>query len=311
MTARLVFLGTGSGKPMPHRNVSSVGLFWHGELFLFDCGEATQIQISRSNLKPGPLEGIFLSHLHGDHVNGLPGFLGSLTLDRRSRPLEIIGPEGTEEWIDCLLDLRILWEGFTFNIREIEEPGPVLEKQDYSIEAGPLQHRGVSTWGYAFIEEDRPGRFDIERAKQLGIPEGPLYGRLQDGETIELDSGETVEPDQVLGPPKPGRKIVYCSDTVPCDGAVELAKGADVLIHEGTYPAGREKKAHNRGHSTVKDAAECAKKADVEKLIITHISQKYTDLESFVEPARELFPSTQIASDFTEIEIPAKSAPET
>jgi ribonuclease Z len=287
---------------MPHRGVSSVALFRDGELYLFDCGESTQIQLSRSSLRPGALKSIFLTHFHGDHVNGVPGFLGSLTLNQRREPLAVHGPEGLSEWFACLKNLQILWPSFKIHAREILEPGEVASGDNYRVLARPLDHR-VTTWGYAFIEDDRPGRFDVDAARDLGVPAGPLFGRLQQGETVELDDGTTVEPSDVLGPARPGLKIAYCTDTVPCDSARELAENADVLIHEATYPAGKERKAHNRGHSTAADAARCAKESGAKKLILTHISQKYTNLEEFVAPARDIFENTVIAHDLMEVPI--------
>lgn len=302
MSVRLVFLGTGSGKPMPHRGVSSVALFRDGELFLFDCGESTQIQLSRSSLRPGALEAIFLTHFHGDHVNGLPGFLGTLTLNKRRDPLDIHGPQGLTKWFACLKDLHILWPSFDVRAHEISEPGVITTGEDYRVETRPLDHR-VSAWGYAFIENERPGRFDVDAAHELGVPSGPLFGRLQRGESIELDDGRTIDPSDVLGPARPGLKIAYCTDTVPCDSAHELARDADVLIHEATYPAGNERKAHKRGHSTAGDAARCARDAGAKKLILTHISQKYTNLEEFVGPAREIFENTVVAHDLMEVPV--------
>lgn len=302
MSARVVFLGTGSGKPMPHRNVASVAFFRDGELYLFDCGEATQIQLSRSSLRPGALEAIFLTHFHGDHVNGLPGLLGSLTLNRRERSLDLFGPTGLDRWLETLRDLRILWPGFPLEVHENDTPGQVMRGDDFTIEVAPLSHR-VETWGYAFLEDARPGRFDLERAKELGIPPGPRYGQLQSGNTVELDDGRTITPDQVLGPPRPGLKVVYVSDTTPCEAAVDLAEGADLLIHEATYPAGEESRARERGHSTAADAARCAQKAGAHRLILTHISQKYVDLDEFVRPARDIFPETDVARDLMEVEL--------
>lgn len=302
MSVRLVFLGTGSGKPMPHRGVSSVALFRDGELLLFDCGESTQIQLSRSSLRPGPLAKIFLTHFHGDHVNGLPGLLGSLTLNQRDDALDVHGPAGLSRWFKCLRELRILWPGFPLHAREVEAGGVVATGEGYKVLAAPLKHR-VDTWGYAYIEEARPGRFDVAAARGLGVPEGPLFGKLQAGQPVVLDDGRTVRPRDVLGPSRPGLKIAYCSDTVPCEGARELAEGADVLIHEATYPAGSEQKAHRRGHSTAADAARCARDAGAKRLILTHISQKYTNLSQFVAPARKIFEETIVAHDLMEVPV--------
>lgn len=302
MSIQLVFLGTGSGKPMPRRNVSSMALFREGELFLFDCGEATQLQLARSDLRPGTIRGIFLTHFHGDHVNGLPGLVGSLTLNRRSEPLTIIGPKGLKRWLACLYDLHILRPGFPMEVIEIQEAGPVFEGDGFRIEAQELQHR-VRTWGYALVEDERPGRFDVNRARELGVPPGPLYGRLQKGNAIELASGRLITPEDVLGPARPGLKIAYCTDTIPCEGSLQLGQNADILVHESTYPAGEEKLAHERGHSTSGDAARCAKEAGARRLILTHFSQKYMNPEDFLRGARQIFPDVEAARDFKVIDV--------
>lgn len=279
-----------------------MALFRDGELFLFDCGEATQIQMSRSPLRPGALKAIFLSHFHGDHVNGLPGLVGSLTLNQREDALDVIGPTGLKRWLKCLRDLHILWPGFRLRPQEVSQPGIVYEQPDFYVEAYALNHR-IDTWGYAFIERDRPGRFDLERARELGVPHGPMYGRLQRGESVTLDDGRTIHPSDVLGPPRPGLKIAYCTDTTPCEGAIELARNADVLIHESTYPGGDERLARERGHSTAADAARCALEAGAKHLILTHFSQKYVRTDIFLEHAREIFPNTTAAYDLFEFNV--------
>lgn len=299
---KLVFLGTGSGKPTPQRGVSSVALFREGDLFMFDCGEGTQIQLQRAPLRPGALRGIFLTHFHGDHVNGLPGFIGSLTLNQRDDALDVTGPVGLRKWFKTLRELQILWPGFPVKTHEIEAAGVVFQGEGFRIEAHPLRHR-ITTWGYAYIEDPRPGRFDLERARALGIPPGPLYGRLQRGETITLDDGRTISPHDVLGAARPGVKIVYCTDTAPCQGAVDLAKDADVLIHEATYPGGEEKLAHERGHSTSADAARCALAAGARRLVLTHLSQKYPRPDVFVKDAQKIFPNTVGAFDLMELDV--------
>jgi ribonuclease Z len=301
-SVRLVFLGTGSGKPMPHRSVSAIGLQRDGDLFLLDCGEGAQVQLARSTLRPGNLAGIFLSHFHGDHVNGLPGLLGTMTLNQRDGGLPLVGPRGTKRWLRTLRELGILNPGFPIHINEVEAPGIVFMGDGFHFIAGPLNHR-VTCWGYAYIEEARPGRFDLEAARALGIPHGPLYGKLQRGESITLEDGRTITPDQVLGDARPGLKIAYCCDTAPHPDVVELARGADLLIHESTYPAGDEEWARERRHSTSADAARCALEAGVGKLVLTHFSQKHLRADEFLEGARAIFPNTIAAYDLMEIEV--------
>ncbi len=305
MSVKVVFLGTGSGKPTPQRGVSSMLLFRDGESLMFDCGEGTQLQLARSPMRPGAISSIFITHFHGDHVNGLPGLLGSYTLSDREAPLDLIGPKGLTLWLDTLRELRILWPSFPIRVHEVERAGIVFEGDGFHVEAQPLRHR-VTTWGYAYIEAPRPGRFDIEAAKALGVPSGPLFGRLQRGESVELDDGTTVQPDQVMGPSRPGLKVAYCTDTSPCKGAIELGRDADLLIHEATYPAGDEKLAKSRGHSSAGDAARCAKEAGARKLALTHLSQKHRHLDDYLHGAEEIFTPTVVAYDLMEIDVPRR-----
>ena len=282
-------------------------LFRDGESLMFDCGEGTQTQLARSSMKPGKISAVFITHFHGDHVNGLPGLLGSFTLDNREEPIDVVGPVGLKLWFETLRELRILWPGFPIRVHEVTEPGIVFEGDGFHIEAQPLKHR-ITTWGYAYVETARPGRFDLDAARALGVPHGPLYGRLQRGEAIELDDGTTIVPEQVLGPARPGLRVAYCTDTSPCDGALELARDADLLIHEATYPAGEERLAKQRGHSSAGDAARCAKQAGAKKLALTHISQKHRHLDLHQQGAEEIFSPTVVARDLMEIDVPRREA---
>ena len=306
-TLHLVFLGTGSGKPTPGRNVSSVGVFRHGELFLFDCGEGTQVQLMRSPLRPGALAGIFLSHFHGDHVNGLPGLLGTMTLSQQDGTLPIYGPRGLKKWFRTMRETGILSSHTPVTLHEVTAPGTIWHGDGFRIEAQPLDH-GITCWGYALVEDARPGRFDVEAARALGVPPGPMFGRLQRGESVTLDDGTLISPEQVLGEARPGLRIAYCCDTRPCDGALELARDADVLIHESTYPAGEERTANKRMHSTSGDAARCAAEAGAHRLILTHFSQKHPRLEDFLEGARPIFEHVTAARDLEAYEVLRREA---
>ncbi len=301
---RVVFLGTSSGKPTPARNVSAVALVLDGVLVLFDCGEGTQLQFTRARVRASRLELACITHLHGDHVNGLPGFLASLGLNQHDRPVVVTGPNGLREYFRTLRRLGICAPRFDIELREVEGPGTIYLGDDFRIEAYALDHR-IETWGYRFVENDKPGRFDLDAAKALGVPAGPLYGQLQRGQAVTLEDGRVIEPSAVLGPARRGRVVAYVTDTRPTPAAQELARGADLLIHEGTYGPEFTREAHQRGHSTVVDAARVAAAAGVGRLVITHISPKYHDIGPLLSAAREVFPKTIIARDFDEYVVEA------
>lgn len=295
-------LGTGSGKPTPERNVSCTAVFRQGDVILFDCGEGTQMQITRSQLRPGVISLICITHFHGDHINGLPGLLGTLQLNQRTEPLTLIGPRGLKDYVRSLMRLGVIGIGYKLEIKEIGEPGIVHDAGEYTIAADRLKHR-VPCWGYRLTEPDRPGRFNVERARELGIPPGPLYGRLQRGESVELEDGRVVASSEVVGASRRGLSLAYCLDTEPCEGTIRLGAGVDLMIHEGTYAPGEEKIAHTRGHSSMIDAAEMAAQAGARKLVITHVSSKYPRVQGFLKDVRALWPDAEIASDFDVFEL--------
>ncbi len=295
-------LGTGSGKPTLGRSASCTALFHQGKLILFDCGEGTQVQLSRSDFRPGAVHVICITHFHGDHINGLPGFLGTLHMNQRTEPLTVIGPKGLKHYLNTLIKIGVLGVGYHLNIVEIQEPGVVYKEEGFTIAADRLKHR-VPCWGYRFVEEDRPGRFDIEKAKALGIPPGPIYGRLQRGESVTLDDGRVIEPEAVVGPGRRGLSVAYCLDTSPCDGVIRLGAGVDLLIHEGTYEPGEEKLAKGRGHSSMLDAAVAAKTCGAAQLLITHLSPKYLRTDGFLATVKKTFENAHIAKDLDVLEL--------
>lgn len=298
----VTFLGTSSGVPTLYRNLSSVAIQREGELFLFDCGEAAQIQYRRAGLGFAPLTAVCVTHLHGDHVTGLMGLLMSLHMAERREPLAIYGPPGIRDYV--IMNRRALHTrfGYPLQFSETATAAVLRETATYRLLCAPLDHR-LLCLGFAWAEHPRPGRFDLDAARSLGVPEGPLYGQLQRGESVTLPDGRTVHPDQVLGPARPGARIAFCTDTRPCVAAVELARDADLLIYEGTFEAGARAEAHRKGHSTVADAAETARAAGARRLAVTHLSPRYRDVEPLLEQARAIFPNTLIARDLMQLEV--------
>ncbi len=295
-------LGTASGKPTPERNVSCTAVFRDGEVILFDCGEGTQVQLTRSQLRAGAIGVICITHFHGDHINGLPGLLGTLQLNQRTAPLVLIGPVGIRRYLRTLGGLGVYGAHYPIDLVEVEAAGIVYEGPGYQIAADRLDHR-VPCWGYRLSEPARPGRFDLAAAAALGVPPGPAYGELQRGNEVALEDGRVIQPEQVLGAARPGLSIAYCCDTRPCDGVIRLAAGADLLIHEGTYAPDDEKMAHQRGHSTMADAARAAVDAGARRLIVTHVSSKYVRTDVFERDVRKIFGATEIAKDFDVFEL--------
>jgi ribonuclease Z len=302
---RVIPLGTSSGKPTMKRNVSALAVVREGEWLLFDCGEATQTQIARAGLSPSRLVAIFITHLHGDHFNGLAGLLSTMGLDRRAAGLTLIGPKGIREYLETLARLKILFVNYPLELRELgaaDLPAVVYETADYTVSARPLDHR-IFAVGYRLEERSRPGRFNLERARELGIPEGPLFGRLQSGRDVELSDGRVIRPSDVLGPARRGKAVAYCTDTRPCAGSVELARDADLLIHEATYTSELAEEAREYGHSTAGQAARIAREAGARALLLTHYSTRYSDIRPLAEEARAIFPQTTLAEDLLELEV--------
>lgn len=288
----ITVLGSGASLPTLQRQTTAVAVQREGDLYLLDCGEGTQLQWRRAGLRFSKLRAILISHLHGDHVNGLVGFLQTLSLGGREHGLEVIGPPGIVALLDAArrhVGLRLT---YPFSVRE-SEGGTVIEGSGHLVRCAPLDH-GIATLGYAVVEEAKPGRFDVDAARRLGVPEGPLFGRLQRGETVRLEDGTDVEPSQVLGAPRPGRTVTYCVDTRPCDAAVELARDADVFLCDATFAEELMLEARNRGHSTAGQAAQMALRAGARRLVLIHISARYHDARPLLDEASRVFPESTL-----------------
>ena len=300
MELDLVFFGTSGSVPTAQRAPSALLVRRGGERLLFDCGEGTQRQLLRSTVGLVELREVFVSHFHADHYLGLPGMLKTFALRGRDIPLTIYGPPGLK---DLFATLRRVFGRLTYPIEIVElRPGDVLEREDYNIVTFPVAH-GVQSLGFALIEHPRPGRFDVSASDALGVPSGPQRGLLQAGESVQLADGRVVTPDEVLGPPRPGRKVVLSGDTAPSQTVVEAARGAEVLVHEATFLDEERERAQETAHSTALEAAEVAREADVGLLALTHLSNRYFGPE-VVREARTIFPETVVPKDFDVIDVP-------
>ncbi|HEY5609617.1 MAG TPA: ribonuclease Z [Thermoanaerobaculia bacterium] len=300
---RVIPLGTSAGTPTRERNLASYAIALDGHLLLVDCGEGTQHQLMKSQARSGQLEAIFITHLHGDHLYGLPGLLATLGMQGRQEPLPIYGPPGIDRYLNATIQATHLWIDFTLEIQTIE-PGNIRAVAGYRVAASALDHR-VETFGFAIVEDDRPGKFDVIRAIELGVPEGPLYAKLQGGENVTLPNGVAVKSADVVGPKRTGRRVVYCTDTRPCSNAVDLARGADLLIHESTYDESLIDEARERGHSTARQAATIALQAGAKRLLLTHFSPRYAggDVSLLVREAQDIFAHAEAAEELREIEL--------
>jgi ribonuclease Z len=298
---RITFLGTAASRPTVGRNVSGLVIQREGELLLFDCGEGTQRQMMRY-ATGFSLDEIFITHMHADHFLGVIGLLRTMGLQARAEPMRLYAPAGTGNILHEAVHIGVERVPFQIEIVELTA-GQVLKRADYDIVPYATQH-GTRALGYALIEHERLGRFDINRARELGVPEGPLFGRLHRGESVEVD-GRTITPDEVVGRPRAGRRVVYTGDTRPCRETIAAARNADLLIHDATFGDEEADRARQTGHSTAREAAEIAKKAGVAKLALTHISARYADDPRFLErEARAVFAPTIVAHDGLVIEIP-------
>lgn len=299
---QVIFLGTSGGIPTARRSLPAIAIKRGAELILFDCGEGTQRQMILAKVGFCRKTRIFITHMHGDHVLGLPGLFQTMSmLDRTSR-LDIYGPPGIRNFVEAIMQTVRFTLTFPIATHEVEE-GIAYKDQEYEIHAAWVNHN-VPTLAYALVEKERLGKFYPEKAKKLGVPEGPLWAKLKRGEEIRLKDGRIVRPNEVVGPPRHGRKIAYSSDTKQTDSVVNLAKNADLLIHEATLDDELREKAEEDGHSTAGQAAEVAAKAKVKRLLLFHISARYEDPTILLEQANKVFQHVQVAEDLMKVEVP-------
>ncbi len=299
MDLDLVFLGTSGSMPTGFRGAPALLVRRGGERLLFDCGEGTQRQLLLSSVGLVDLAEVFLTHYHADHYLGLPGMLKTFALRGREQPITIYGPPGLRELFG---DLRRIFGRLTYDYRLVElRPGDELARVGYRIQVFPVLH-GVRAAGYAIVEDARPGRFDVRRADELGVPAGPERGALQRGEHVTLADGRIITPDQVLGPARRGRKLAITGDTAPSSEVVEAVRGADVLVHEATFLEDEQGRARETMHSTALDAALIAREAEVALLALVHLSNRYLGRDAARE-ARSVFEPTVVPKDFDTIDV--------
>lgn len=307
----ITFLGTSSGVPTRSRNVSSVALRLpqRAEVWLFDCGEGTQHQFLRSDLKSSQIRRIFVTHMHGDHIFGLMGLIASSGLAGNAQTIDIYGPPALKDYLKACEKYSHTRISHRVKVHPVQ-PGVVYEDEEFVVSCDRLDHT-IPAHGYRIAEKDRPGRFKVEEAKALGIPSGPLYGQLKRGETVTLEDGRIIRGTALCSPPEMGRKIAYCTDTVFCESAITLAQEADVLIHESTFAHQDAEMAIERQHSTSTMAAQVAYAAQVKQLILTHFSPRYApgnsiQLHDLLTAAQAIFPETLLAKDFLTYEVPRR-----
>lgn len=306
----VMFLGTGAGIPAKSRNVTSIALQLLEErnaVWLFDCGEATQHQILHTTIKPRKIEKIFITHMHGDHIYGLPGLISSRSFQGGEGLLTIYGPKGIEEFVRTALSVSSTYLTYSLEFIEIKE-GIVFEDNLFQVSAKKLEH-GIDSYGYRVKEKDLQGTLLVDKLEAIGIKPGPIYQKIKRGETITLEEGTIINGAEFIGPSQKGRIVSILGDTRYTENSLELARDADILIHEATFSEEDEKLAYDYFHSTTKQAAKIALHCNARKLILTHISSRYQkeeDLGTLVKEAQAIFPSSFIASDFMQVDIPKK-----
>ncbi|MDR3338300.1 MAG: ribonuclease Z [Treponema sp.] len=298
MNLEAFILGTGGMMPLPNRHLTSVLLRREGELFLFDCGEGTQVSLRRLNLRWKKITAIFISHTHADHVTGLPGILMLSSQVDRDDPLYIFGPPRIAEYIETSRRVLDMYINYEIVVKEITEGGAVYEGEDFHVRAFPLRHT-KPCMGYTLEENGRPGEFHPDKAAALGVPRGPLWSRLQAGEVVRASDGREVRPEEVLGEPRSGRKFSFVTDTLAFPEIANQVANSDFFVCEGMFERALEESAREKKHMTAEQAARIALSAQVKKLALIHYSPRYTefDLKQVLREAQEIFPETILSRD--------------
>lgn len=307
---QIEFLGTGAGSPSKQRNVTSIALKLLEErnaIWLFDVGEATQHQILKTTIRPRKIEKIFITHLHGDHIFGLPGLLSSRSFQGGNEPLTIYGPRGIEDFVKVSLKVSETKLSYPLKFVELTDGGVIFKDKTFTVSCEKLDHK-IECFGYRIVEHDHPGELKVEKLKEMNIPSGPVYGQLKAGKTVTLEDGTVLDGHDFIGMPQKGRIVAILGDTRKNGNSIKLAHNADVLVHESTFAKGEGRMARNYYHSTSAQAAQIAKTANVGRLLLTHISARYTGRAAYelAYQVRDVFSATRVVNDLDVIDVPFK-----
>lgn len=297
MTTDVIPLGTAAALPTRDRHLSAMALERKGRVLLFDCGEGTQFRLLHAGLNRARVDAVFVTHLHGDHIYGLPGLAATIGQLQRPTPMKVVGPVGLRRFLDAAAGVSGSETPYGLDVVELApgtEHAVVYETDELVVEARPLDHR-VPTFGYRFAERPRTGRFDVDAARALGVTDPRDFGRLQSGESVTTSDGSTVRPEQVLGSERPGVAVAYVTDTRPCDGGRRLAKGVDLLYHDATFLHDLADDAKAKAHATAREAAEVARDAGARRLLLGHVSARYETPDPLEDEARQVFEQSEAA----------------